>query len=92
MPRSRGSALNLPGQGVVLPHPVLHLDHGVILPGAADHHPVDAGVDDEAAAHGAGGGAGDQLPRGRVLAGHVEGGPQHLPPGGGDDGVGLRCV
>ena len=51
---------------------------------------ADAGVDDQPAAHGAGGGAGDQLAGFGVLAGHVEGGPQHLAAGGGDDGVGLR--
>ena len=50
------------GQGVVLPHPVGHLHHPVLRAGVPDDHPLDAGVDDEAAAHGAGGGAGNQRP------------------------------
>ena len=66
------------------------MNHGIALPGVPNHHPADARVDDEPAAHGAGGGAGNEFPGGRVLAGHVEGGPEGLAPGGGDDGVGLR--
>ena len=61
--------LYLLGQRVVLADPILHMDNGILLVCAADHHPVDARVDDHAAAHGAGRGVVEQLAGFRVAAG-----------------------
>ena len=76
-------------QGVVLLHPALDLCHGIApRPGPGDD-PLQAGVDDHAAAHGAGGGVGEDPAGGRVPPRQIESSPRHVPPGGGDDGVGL---
>ena len=77
------------GEGVVLLDPLLDIGNRVgIRAGAADDL-SDAGVDNQAAAHGAGGGVGKVLSGGGVLPGEVEGAAHHIPAGGGNDGVGL---
>ena len=66
------------------------MDHAVIPVRVADDHPLDARVDDESAAHGAGGGVVEELPGLGLPARQVQGGAQGVPPGGRDDGVHLR--
>ena len=70
--------------------PVLHPDHGVFPLGVADDHPGHARVDDDPAAHGAGGGIVEEAAVLGLPPGQIEGGAQGVPPGGGDDGVHLR--
>ena len=85
--RAAGHALD----GLVVLDPVLHVHHGVFGGGVANDDLGNAGVDDVPAAHGAGGGVVQQLPRDGVPAAEVEGAADALAAGGGDDGVGL-CV
>src|SRR5699024_5220873 len=77
------------GQGVVLFDPLPNRDHHVVLGAGADDHLLQPGVDNHPAAHGAGGGVGEDGAGGGVLPRQVQGTPHHVPPGGGDDGVGL---
>ena len=76
-------------QGIVLVDPLLNLHHIVIHLAGADDHAVDTGVDNEAAAHGAGGGMLQQLTGGGLTSGQIHGGAEGVPAGGGDDGVHL---
>ena len=76
-------------QRIVVVDPVLHFDGTVFGGGIADDDALDTGVDDQAAAHGAGGGVGDQLAVLGVAAGHVQGGAQGVLTGGRNDAVGL---
>ena len=78
------------GQGIDLPYPGPHVDPQVIPRPGTDDHPVDPGVDDNPAAHGAGGGVVEEGAVSGLPAGQIEGGAQGVPPGGGDDGVHLR--
>ena len=54
--------------GVVVKHPILHIEHGVPVRSIAHHHLAQAGVDHHPHAHGAGGRIVQQLPCGRILA------------------------
>ena len=56
------------------PDPSSHMDYGVLPLGVSDDHPVYARVDDEAPAHGAGGGVMEQLAALGLPSGQIEGG------------------
>ena len=65
------------------------MDHGVLFRAPSDDHPLNAGVDDEPPAHGAGGSIGEEFAGLGVPASQVEGGAQGGAAGGRDNAVGL---
>ena len=75
-------------KGIVVFDPVADGDGAVFLFAAADDHLVNTGVDNLALAHGAAHGVLVELTVG-FPAHKVQCGADHVPAGGGDDGVGL---
>ena len=75
-------------QALVIIDPFLHISDSESSRGAAHDHFLDAGVDDDALAHG----AGDcicESPIAGFPAHQIQGTADHIPAGGGNDGVGL---
>ena len=89
MQRLPSSVPQLALEGLVVGDPVRHLDDPVLVLVVPDHHLVDACVDHHALAHGAADGVLHVLPGGDLFAHQVQGGADHVPAGGADDGVGL---
>ena len=77
------------GHVVLAVDPVLHVHHLELRGRMADHHPLQARVDDVAAAHGAGRGVRQQLPGLGVAAHQIQRAAHHIPAAGGNDGIGL---
>ena len=84
-----GSLLYFSADGIVVVHPVAHERGRVFVCAGAADDLRDAGVDDEPAAHGAGGRFRIIAAGGGVAPDKIERRAHHVAPRGGNDGVGL---